>query len=64
MKTRVSVLSLFFTVLLSGCADVFSEPEASDILSELIILHTGEIVMIHRGGCNDFEKSGIRMLYR
>ena len=32
------------------------EPSRSDILRERIMLHTGEVTMIHRGGCSDYRK--------
>lgn len=49
-----AVLLFIVSGIISTCQP--KEPSRSDILSEHIMLHTGEIVMIHRGECSDFKK--------
>ena len=49
-----AVLLFIASGIITTCQS--KEPSNSDILYERIMLHTGEAVMIHRGGCGDFKK--------
>jgi hypothetical protein len=52
----IGAVSLFIASgIITTCQP--KEPSRSDILSERIMLHTGEVTMIHRGGCSDYKKN-------
>jgi len=58
MKTsyRIHLMCIVFSVLLSGCVEMLREPERTDILSECVMLHTGEATIIHKGDCRYFKR--------